>query len=166
MGRRFVRLAVGSPRHINLRPDVTTPAGKKKVTQFTFYLAANTGTGDIVYRGALYGWNGTMATNKVWESKARTISLTEGDPTYYPAKMKVKKGKVTPGNQYVLFLTVSKDYETTDPNVLSQWAANITDVLPGGNVVYINDGGDESQWTTMPWSLIASYDFAFKANLK
>ena len=165
-GAEFVQ-PWGHPNTTTYGQTITVPAGKKKVRQFSFYMAGNTGTGDITYRGAVYGWDGSKATNKVYETKAKTISVTQGDPTIQEAKIKVpkRKGKVTAGNQYVLFLSVSKDYETTDPGVLSQWAAYFSDALPGGDVVFLNDGGDESQWTTQPWSVFTGFDFAFKATL-
>jgi hypothetical protein len=66
----------------------------------------------------------------------------------------------------VLFATISKDYEQTDPEVWTAWPVHSgTDPLPGGNTVWINDTGDESRWTTEAWSQIDTYDMAFKAKL-
>jgi hypothetical protein len=156
----------GNPQTSNYGQVITIPEGVKKLKNYTFYMASNSGTGTLTMRGEVYGWDGTKATTKVSQSKKKTLDLTAGDPTYYPVKIKVKKGKVTPGQQYVIFLSVDKDYEDNPPNVLSQWACNYTDVLPGGSTVYLNSDGDEGQWTTVSWSQIPDFDMAMKATLK
>ena len=156
----------GNPETSNYGQVVTIPAGNKTVKSFTFYMADNTGTGTLTMRGEIYGWDGTKATTKVYESKPVTLDITAGDTEYYPVTIKAKKAKVTPGQQYVLFLTVDKDYEANPANVLSQWAENYSDVYTGGYTVYLNSDGDESQWTTVPWSSISTFDHAFKATFK
>jgi hypothetical protein len=156
----------GNPETSNYGQVITIPEGKSKLKSYTFYMAANSGTGTLTMRGEVYGWDGTMATTKVAQSKKKTLDLTAGDTTYYPVKIKVKKGNVSAGSQYVLFLTVDKDYEANPPSLLSQWACNYSDVLPGGSTVYLNSDGDESQWTTVPWSQISTFDMAMKATLK
>lgn len=77
----------------------------------------------------------------------------------------MKGADVEAGEQYVLFATISKDYEQTDPDSWTWWPVHGTDVLPGGYTVFLNDGGDESEWTTEDWGVIDSYDMAFRAKL-
>jgi hypothetical protein len=157
----------GNPDTSTYGQVITVPAGKKKLRSFTFYMADNTGTGTLTFRGEVYGWDGTKATTQKFESGVKTLSLTAGDPTYKPVKISTgRRTKLTAGSQYVLFLSISKDYEANPPDVLSQWACNYTDVLPGGSTVYLNDAGDESQWTTTPWSQIDTFDMAMKATLR
>ena len=153
----------GHPNTTTYGQTITVPAGLTKIQRFSFYLAENSGGGTQILRGEVYAWDGDSATGSaVWESAPRTITL---DATYQKVGMRPRCAPVTPGGQYVLFLSVSKDYEETPPNTLSQWAANYTDVYAGGNVVYLNDAGDESQWTAGTWSAISTFDFAMKAKL-
>jgi hypothetical protein len=159
----------GNPNTTNYGQVITAPAGTKKVKSFTFYLAGSTGAGTMTVRGEVYGWDGAAvhATTKVAESKKKQVELSQGDPTFYPVKIKVKKSKkITPGEQYVIFLTVDKDFEANPPMLLSKWADVQTDVLPGGDLVFLNSGGDESQWTSGTWNVISGYDMAFTATLK
>lgn len=144
---------------------ITVPAGKTTIDNFTFYLAADAGTGTLTVRGEVYGWDGTKATTKIFQSKAKSVDIDASDPAYYPVKIKSKHKAVTAGQQIVLFLTISKDWEENPSGVAARWAENYADVLPGAYTVYINDGGDESQWTTASWSQIPDWDFAMKANL-
>jgi hypothetical protein len=157
----------GNPDTATYGQWFTAPDGVKKIKKWTFNMGANAGTGTLVMTGGLYTWDGTKAVTKVWESKELSVDLTQGDPTVHKVTLKPKKkGKVKPGQNYVMFLSVSKTYEETAPNVLSQWAANYTDVLPNSDVVFLNNGGDESQWTTMQWTTFTGFDFAFKAKFK
>jgi len=155
----------GHPDTATYGQVITIPAGMEKVRWFTYYMQAGPTSGTLTFRGAVYGWDGTKATEKVAMTKKKILELTAGDPEFYPVKIKVRNATVDAGAQYVLFATISKDYEETDPDVWTQWPLHSTDELPGGNTVWINDTGDESQWTTVPWSQIPTADMAFKAKL-
>jgi hypothetical protein len=160
----------GNPQTSTYGQVITVPAGKKKIKTFTYYMATAdeaSGSGTIKFRGEIYGWDGTKATTPVFESKAQTLDITLGNPDFRAVKINAKrKAKVTAGQQYVLFLSISKDYEDNPSGVLAKWACNYADVLPGGYTVYQNDDGDESQWTSTAWSQIDSFDLAMKARLR
>lgn len=156
----------GHPNSATYGQVITAPAGLTKLRWFTFYVAADVGTGTLRFRGEVYGWNGSMATEEVWESKRKDRDFTAGDPEFYPVKVKSRGATLVPGQQYVIFLTVSKDYESTDPGLQTRWAARFSDALPGGDAVFINNGGAESMWTTSPWGILTGSDFAMKAKLR
>lgn len=155
----------GHPNTATYGQVITVPAGKKKITSFTFWMACTT-SGTVTYRAEVYGWDGSKATTEAYESKAKTLKLDCFDPDTHPVKTRLRKAKVTAGSQYVIFLSISKDYEVTDPGASTKWAATASDVYPGGGAVYLNDGGDESQWTTATWGVVFASDFAMKAQLK
>jgi hypothetical protein len=159
----------GSPNTTNYGQVITAPEGTKKVKSFTYYMAGSSGAGTMTVRGEVYGWDGEAlhATTRIAQTKKKQVELSEGDPVFYPVKVKVKKSKkIKPGQQYVLFLTVDKDFEDNPVGLLSKWADVQTDVLPGGDLVFLNSGGDESQWTTTSWNVISGYDMAITATLK
>lgn len=153
----------GNPDTATYGQTFTAPDGTKKFKKVTWYMAGGNGT--MVLRAELYTWDGSKAGKEVAEAKAKTVKFTEGAPDT-AIKFKFKKGKITPGQQYVVFATISKDYEATDPGFTTTWPVHSSDVLAGGNTVWLNDSGDESQWTTQPWSGVPTYDMAFKATLK
>jgi hypothetical protein len=44
------------------------------------------------------------------------------------------------------------------------WALDLSDAYSGGQFVYQNNNGDESLWTTTPWSNFGTgWDLAFTA---
>lgn len=157
----------GNPDTATYGQWFTAPDGAKKIKKWSFYMGANGETGALVFTGGLYTWDGTKAGEKVWESKAKTLDLTQGDATIHKVTLKPKrKGKITPGAAYVIFLSVSKTYEESTPLVLARWAADSGNPLPNGDVVYLNSGGDESQWTSVPWGMLGGYDFGLTAKIK
>jgi hypothetical protein len=158
----------GNPDTSTYGQVVTIPNRAKRLKNFTFWMGASTHTsrGTITMRGELYGWDGTKATTPVWESKPRDLFVDPDGPLFEPVKFKAKKAKVKPGEQYVIFASVSKDYEVTDPFVTAAWGTNLVDVLPGTYTVFINDTGDESKWTSTAWTIAADYDFAMIAKFK
>jgi hypothetical protein len=156
----------GNPDTATYGQTITIPKGNKHIKSFSFYMSALAASGTIRFTGDVYGWDGSKATTEVFESKVKSIDLTVGDPTFHTVTIKTKGAKVKPGQQYVLFLSVSKTYEETDPGVTSAWADLGFDDLAGGNLVFLNNGGDESLWTTQAWAPIPTDDMAFQATLK
>jgi hypothetical protein len=150
----------GCPNTTTYGEVVTAPAHRKHIRNFTYTWHDYT-TGSMVVRGEVYAWNGTMATGPaVAESAPQTI--TSGAPDWFNVTFKVK-GRVQPGQQYVIFASIDKDFEQCTDNYSVQWGLDPGDAYAGGYFVYLNSGGDESQWTTQPWSSFDPQDLAFKA---
>ena len=65
---------------------------------------------------------------------------------------------MTAGAQYVLFFTTSRDFTAnagvTDTGFVGYTA---TDTYSGGDLVYVDDGGDPGQWTTNGWTHPAAF---------
>jgi hypothetical protein len=146
-------------------PDTTTygqviTAGKSTLNKFTFSWQNYSGTGSMKVRGEVYAWDGSKATgSSLFESKPRFISF--GDSLFHFETFKTGSVPLTVGHQYVLFASIDKDYEKCKGGYEVDWAWTQQDIYPGGDFVYQNNGGDESQWTTTSWSDIGS-DLAFK----
>ena len=146
---------------------LTIPAGEHKVRSVTWFMAAGGVSGTLIYRSALYTWDGTKAGEKVAIGRKKQVEVTAGDPVFHPSRTRFRGARVQPGEQYVLFATISLTYEETDPNVTVTWPVTQIDgedVLPGGDFVFINDSGNEDLWTTQSWVEIP-FDNAFKAKL-
>jgi hypothetical protein len=118
-------------------------------------------TGSFVMRAELYAWDGSKATGSaIYESPAQTF--TSGTPGFYDETLKFK-GKLTPGSQYVAFGSIDKDFEQCSTYQVG-WALDLSDAYSGGEFVYQNNNGDESQWTSTAWSNFGTgWDAAFKA---
>jgi hypothetical protein len=137
----------------------------KNVKNVTWFMSPGGAAGDLIVRTGVARWDGVKAVGKITLSKPKTITVDPSDPVVTGYKFELKHAKVAVGEQYVLFATISKDYEECTPGVTTLWPVHGSSVLDGGNTVWINDTGDEGRWTTEAWSGISDYDMAFKATL-
>jgi hypothetical protein len=139
---------------------LTVPAHRHHLTKFAMQWTDLT-SGSMVVREELYAWDGTKATGSaIYESPATTY--TSGQSGFYNVTFKYK-GKLKPGSQYVAFGSIDKDYEQCTTSQVG-WALDLSDAYSGGDFVYQNNGGDESQWTSTAWSNFGTgWDLAFRA---
>jgi hypothetical protein len=152
----------GCPNTTTYGQVITIPKSKTHLGKFTFSWI-NLNTGSMVMRGEVYAWDGQKATGSaLYESRKRTISFSDG--LFHKVTFRANLVPVTPGAQYVLFGSIDKDYEQCTNNYEVAWGFVGSDVYHGGNFVFQNNGGDESQWTSTPWNDVGA-DAAFKASL-
>jgi hypothetical protein len=152
----------GCPNTTTYGQVITIPNGQTHLGKFHFSWI-NLNTGSMVVRGEVYAWDGTKATGSaLFESKKKTLSFSDG--LFHKVGFKPSSLiPVTPGAQYVIFASIDKDYEQCTNNYEVGWGFIPTgDVYPAGLFVFQNNGGDESQWTTTPWSAAGGLDAAFK----
>ena len=143
---------------------ITAPS-KNMLKKFSFWWANAGGSGSMVVRGEVYAWDGSEATGSaLWESKPRTISYS--DSSFHKETFKPGALPLTPGAQYVLFASIAKDYEQCTNNYELVWGDVDDTSYSGGTFVYQNNGGDEFQWTTVPWTTTYGKDAAFIAATK
>ena len=117
----------------------------------------------MVVRGEVYAWNGVTATgSSLFESSPRTLSY--GDSAFHKEAFNTGGVSVTAGDQYVIFASIDKDYEACTDPYTNGWASVPDTTYSGGDFVYQNNGGDESQWSGGGWSTFG-VDLAFKAYL-
>ena len=129
------------------------------LTRFSFYMKV---IPTAVFRGLVYAWDGTKATgDALFESAA--MSTTQGN-NFEEVVFNIPCGIVlNAGQQYVLFASVSKD--PSQPETAGSWGATVDNTpYSGGQFVFINNGTDPSQWTSMTWSTIG-VDLAFRATI-
>ena len=143
----------GVPDTTNYGQVVTAP--EATMNSFTFRVLVPS---TVVIRGEVYAWDGAKATGPaLYESAARTTSSAAAqDITFDTGAI-----PVTPGAQYVLFITAAKDFEVST----GQGSVRRTPgtAYAGGSAVYLNSGTNEAQWTTAPWSIVNVFDFQFRA---
>lgn len=138
---------------------VTAPAGATDLTSFTFYMDQPSPGTPLVFRGEVYAWmNGQATGPALYESSPVSLTATG---VFQPITFNTASIPVTPGTQYVLFATISRDYSAGATLV---WGAIGQDVYSGGNFVYLNNGNNTSAWTGQTWATQASNDLAFKAS--
>jgi hypothetical protein len=142
---------------------ITAPADDTQLDSFTFLM--NTGT--VVMRGEVYAWDGEKATGpNLYESEPRTVTTTSG---FEEVTFDTDGVQLVPGQQYVLFATMSKDYESSaNSGAFATWLGVFSgsgDAYPGGSYVLMNSGSSFDQLLTSAWtsSPYLDWDLAFKA---
>src|SRR5215216_1292042 len=138
---------------------ITAPADDTQLDSFTFFIMNLSGT--VVFRGEVYAWDGGKATGpNLYESAPRTVTSTSG---FEEVTFDTDGVQLVPGQQYVLFATISKDYELSNGSAVWQ-AVRPVDAYPGGHFVYINNGSSFDKLVTDPWKRgDTDTDLAFKA---
>jgi hypothetical protein len=141
---------------------VTVPATDTKLDSFTFYVDLPT---NLIFRGEVYAWDpttvdpsnpyalGSATGPALYESgQMQTTSYGSGS-AIQPITFNIPGGlPLTAGAQYVLFFTTSRDYAANAGVTANGFVGYTpTDTYSGGDWVYISDGGDVSQWTTVGW---------------
>lgn len=156
-------IAFGCPNTTTYGQVIQIPAGMTKLTKFTFSWKRLDNGASLIARGEVYAWDGLKATGSaLWESKKRKISYQ--DFIFHEETFKTSGIPVTPGAKYVIFASIDKEYESCTNNYTLGWGSVDDSAYTKGTFVLLNSGGDESQWTTMEWSL-SGVDLAFKAML-
>lgn len=117
---------------------ITAPVTSDCLSSFAFYI---NGPSSMNFRGEVYAWDGSKATGpNLYESPP---VHTSGSGGFEQVVFNTGSICLTPGQQYVLFASTSKDAGSGD----GQWGARTDDPYTGGSYVYINNS-DASQWTT------------------
>jgi hypothetical protein len=153
----------GRPEYTTFGQVITVPDSTTTLDKFSFWLAHFSGSGSLVMRAEVYAWDGTKATGSdLYESAPRTIS--DSDTAYHRQSFTTGGVSVAPGQKYVIFASVAKDYKQCTSRYFLIWAALRQDGYPGGTYVYQRSGADPSQWTQSDWRT-STVDLAFKAYL-
>ncbi|MDB4938657.1 MAG: hypothetical protein JWP87_5629, partial [Labilithrix sp.] len=130
---------------------ITVPAGETTLLDFSF--SVRLPAVDIV-RGEVYAWSGSAATGpNLYESgPISTTSTATQTLTFNTGGI-----PVTPGAQYVIFLTRARD---ASPAGFAEMDIRTTDVYPGGNFWLFNSG---TNFTGTSWSQFPNFELAFTA---
>jgi hypothetical protein len=150
----------GYPNTATYGQVVTVPATDRMLKSFSFYMNL---PDTCSFRGYVYAWDGSKATGSaLYESNPRA---TSGSGDFEEITFEPSGLELTPGAQYVLFASTSKDAGSGG----GPWGLleNQDLYLGGGKtLVYLNNGDDESLWTVDNWTQNTygtGVDLAFKA---
>ena len=144
--------------------ELTGPDEPSALTRFVFYLGSSTESGLVDLRGELYRWNGDRAIGRsIWESDTRTVELRQDQPSFQPLSFAVDGARLKSGQRYVLFISISKDYASCDPDVGGLVGLSTgDDPYGGGTTVALDNKSRPKSWKQQAWRSFA-YDLAFKA---
>jgi hypothetical protein len=157
----------GRPQMSTFGQVITVPPDETDLVRFQFYLHSGAGEGRLIVRAEVYPWKGQIAlAPAVWEGAPRRIALTAGD-AWQRVSFRVGGAELQPGAEYVLFLSISKDYERSTDGYTLRLADVRGTSHEGGRYVFLDNGTMQSQWTRWHWGEAkANRDLAFKAWLR
>jgi len=128
------------------------------LTSFSFSIGQCSAA--VNFRGHVYAWNGTMATGpSLFDSGVQTVPA---DGVFHYVNFNTGALLLTPG-QYVLFASTSQDQPAPASQCVWGRMANDT-AYPGGTFVFINNGPNPGQWTTVAWNSAFGFDLVFRAD--
>jgi hypothetical protein len=149
----------GSPNTATYGQTFSPTAGQTQITGSSLFLRDRwAGEGTLDLRGYVAGWDGTKATSILFES-ATQIMNADGTLQEFAFTTSLA---VTPGSQYVAFLSVANLGELAN----SEFGMPQSGDLVPGAFVFSNNGTDFSSLTSTPWSIgwIGNDDVRFKAS--
>jgi len=131
----------------------TAPSGVSNLSSFGFYMGDSLGGGNILTGAYIATWNGSEAGTLLYDSGQINYDNV-GNEFINVSNANVA---VTPGSQYVMFLSISKYYgQSGGTTYVSQGGTN-----PNLNgFVYNNNSGDFNSLFTTAWSGPLTPDWA------
>ena len=152
----------GYPNTTTYGQTITAPPGDVTLTSFTFHVALPS---TLLFRGEVYAWDDTnhVATGgPLYESAPMH---TDATGVFQAVTFNTGGIKLTTGDRYILFATISKDYDADSTSWWGNWEYLGSDAYPGGGFFFNNDGGDPTQWTSSTWrggpnDLVFGVDFS------
>ncbi len=151
--------AFGAPDTATYGQTFTVAGPDTQLDSFSLYLRERQlGAGTLDLRGYIGSWNGSRATNILFESITQTMNAAGNLQEFNFSSLALN---LNAGQRYVAFLSIS--------NLPSQ--ANSTFMMPFGSTLnadgltFINSGTNFGALTSSNWSVSRTKDFWFKAEL-
>lgn len=163
-GTTFIS-SYGVPNTATYGQTITATTTQARLTGFTFQLSQSSGTAPQ-QQAFVYQWD--PVTNRITGNAlyASSVFTAPSGATYTPVTVNTGSILLTPGQQYVLFLTTSTT--TGQANASYRYGALTNNTTyAGGQFVFYNNGTNFSQLSdplAPSWSTIAE-DLAFLAML-
>jgi hypothetical protein len=149
----------GLPDTATYGQTITVPLTDTSLTSFSFEM--NQPASDI-FKGYVFAWDGLKASGS---SLYTSPVMSTSGSGFQEITFNTGGLSLTPGGTYVLFASASEIPASTGTGTWGQ--PNISNPYSGGGFVFMNNGTDSSQWTTVNWVqnlLGIGGDLAFKAS--
>jgi hypothetical protein len=131
-----------------------------RLTSFTVDLLFDGGVASQ-YQAFVYAWDGTKITGSALYSSG--ILTAPSSATFTPITINTGGLILTPGQQYVFFLTTSTITGQSEGDY--HWGGINPGVYADGTFVYMNNGTNFGNLSSSNWNQWTNYDLAFTASL-
>ena len=147
----------GVPNTATYGQTINVAPGSSVISSFGFEIGNCNAT--VTFRGEIYAWDGAKATGpSLFEGPATTQGASD---SFHLVTFNTGALTLPPGN-YVIFATTSRDQVTASQ---CEWGElSDTTAYPAGNHVFLNNGANTSQWTSVAWGS-EPFDLAFQVNM-
>jgi len=150
----------GVPNTATSGQTITPTGAQTRLSSFTFQLNQQSGTAPQ-YQAFVYQWDATNQRITGSALFASSVFTAPSGATFTPVTINTGNVVLTPGQQYVLFLTTST-ITGQPPGSYRYGALTNNTAYGGGQFVFQNNGTTFNQLSANPWSSIAE-DLAFQA---
>jgi len=155
----------GEPDSATYGQTITVPAVDNVLDTFSFWsddILDNSFPDYVDFAAYVMAWDGNKATGPIlWQSIMQTSTNNGGADGFEKFSFDTGGVALTPGEQYVLFLSSSDFFDGS--NGVSNTPAGGT-AYTGGHFVYMSNGSDFSALTTNNWDQLIDLDWSFEAS--
>ena len=118
---------------------------------FTFLVDDDLNPDFVDFEAYVMNWDGSKASGSALFTSAAMSTTNNGGAGGWETFTIATGGlNLISGNQYVAFFTAANLFDNVFGT--SKWAHTWTDAVAGGEFVFLNNGNDFSQLTTMSWT--------------
>lgn len=148
----------GEPDIATIGQTFTADEAHWELLGFTFFLRSDAG-GDVDFHGYVSAWDGVRLTGPLlFSSDLRTLPV--GTNSFQPVAFDTGSLELTPGAQYVAFLSAAGVFDSVD-GTAGIAAPVSSDTYAFGNLVIALNGDDFDTLFENPWEEIFGIDLAF-----
>jgi hypothetical protein len=159
VGRNPVHPVLGVTNTATYGQTITATASQTRLSSFTFQLNQTSGTAPQ-YQAFVYQWDATNQRITGSALFASGVFTAPSGAAFSPVTINTGSVVLTPGQQYVLFLSTSNQQPQANGSYKYGSVANTA--YAGGQFVFQNNGANFNQLSTTTWTTIA-IDLAFQA---
>lgn len=153
----------GEPEIATIGQTFIAGAAHTVLENFSFHLRFEEGA-DVGFRGYVSEWDGEKLTGPLlFESTPQT--LFSGANTFQPFVFDTEFLSLTPGTQYVAFLSASNDFDSV-AGYAGLAAPVQQDSFAGGNLVLALNADNFGALSSDPWIEIFGLDLVFTMNFE
>jgi autotransporter-like protein len=149
-GAQFIS-SWGVPNTQTYGQTITATLTNSVLSSMTFQLNNQSG-GPAQYQAFVYAWDATNSRITGPALFASGLLTAPSGATFQPVTISTGKVTLTPGQQYVLFLSTSNG---TQVNSAYRWGSVNNSLVPGGQFVFQNNGTNFNNLSTASWSTVA-----------
>lgn len=154
----------GKPNTATFGQTFSVNGSNTNLVDFSLYIDDDLNPSPIQFRFFVMDWDlDSVSGSVLFESSTYTTTNNNGLNGFEEFVFDTDNLNLTSGNDYVAFVSASKDFGSIISNATGTLGAT-NNAYNNGHMVYINSGSDFDYLSSNTWNQNASLDLAFSAN--